>query len=131
MGRRFPAALSNHQENPSPMRMAFIGAAVCALAAAGCGGETTAAKNNVLDVAPDERSKIEEILKQHGITKVVRAMRDLGDHWHVSVGDAVSTDAKGADGKPKLGSEAVPDEYLVYKDGRVFNAFDKKPISKK
>jgi hypothetical protein len=113
------------------MRTVFLSAAACALLSVGCGGATTAAPNNVLNASVDEKTKVEDILKQYGINKKVVAMRDNGDFWHVSVDDPPAIDEKAAEGKPKVGSVKIPDEYKVFKDGRVHKAFDDKPLTKK
>ena len=103
--------------------------AISALAAVGCGGATTGAGNTVMTPPADDKAKVESILKQYGITKVVMAMRDNGDYWQVSVDNPPKVEETG--GQPKLSSPAIPDQYKVYKDGRVHNAFDDKPLTKK
>jgi len=97
---------------------------------AGCGGDSTPPTNNVLNPPTDVKAKIEEILKQYGITKPVAVVRDNGDYWHVAMGEAPVEGP--ATGTPKtMTSTGPPDEYKVYKDGRVLKAFDDKPLTKK
>jgi len=99
---------------------------------AGCGGGTAAkSTNDVLNPPADDKVKIEAILKQYGITKTISAVRDNGEYWHVAMADPPPQNT-GSDGSPKIAASAgPPDEYKVFKDGRVVHAFDDKPLTKK
>jgi len=96
----------------------------------GCGGSTPTAGNTVLNAAPDEKAKIQDILKQYGITKEIVAVRDIGDHWQVSVAEPPPPPPAAGE-KPKPVGLTGPEDYKVFKDGRVNRFFDDKPLTKK
>jgi hypothetical protein len=104
---------------------------VGAAAVAGCGAPTPPPANNVLNPPADDKAKIEAILKEYGIVKPVAVVRDNGEYWHVAMGE-LPPEAAGPGEAPKsMTSTGPPDEYKVYKDGRVSKAFDDAPLKKK
>jgi hypothetical protein len=102
---------------------------VLAFAFIGCGDSSPRAKpaNSMLMSGGQDAAIVEAALKVHAVAGHVVGMRDYGEYWHVTVSSA--------DGETKLPDGSItitsPDSFKVFKDGRVSNARDDRPIAGK
>ena len=97
-----------------------------AFLAAGCSG-SAATGNKVMSPPAADKSSAETILREHGVESPVIALQDRGDYWTATVSTQTSA-ASNNKGEATLSPPAV---YQVFKDGRVVNARDNKPLKKK
>ena len=97
-----------------------------AFLAAGCSG-SVASGNKVMNPPAADKHQAEVILREHGVEQPIIALRDEGDHWTATLS---STPPASADdkGQSRMSPPAI---YHVFKDGRVVDARDGKPLAKK
>ena len=96
------------------------------LLAAGCSG-SAASGNKVMNPPAADKHRAESILREHGVEQAIVALREVDDHWTATVS---STPPQFADGDGQTTS-TPPAVYRVFKDGRVVDARDDKPLARK